>query len=58
MLLARSALSGSVECRLLGRYRQQNDRQLIGESVVVAGPPELWEQALFVPDKTRLCFKE
>lgn len=58
MLPAPRALSGSVESRLRSRCRPQNDRQLIGESAVVAGPPELWEPALFVPDKTGLCFKE
>lgn len=58
MLLALSVLSGSVESRLLAWYRWHNDRQMIGESAVVAGLPELWESALFVPEKTGLCFKE
>lgn len=57
MLPAPSVLSDSVESQLLWWYGPQNDRQLTGKSAFVAGPPERWESALFVPDKTGLCFK-
>lgn len=58
-MVSSSERSGRVESRLLRWYQQCKDRQLIGEAAADDdGPPELWELALFVLDKTGLCFQE